>query len=547
MPGILACLNTHAMNFLRSTAELWGLNVSGRDQQDVARSLAASITSEFELQEMLASLTQDCLIALADLKQHGGSLPWSVFSRRYGQIRQMGPGKRSREKPHIFPISTAERLWYRALIGRDFIQQEGKLTEVAYVPDELLPWLPEAQAPFSAAMPLVKVAPAQITRQLAWQDRILDDSCTLLAALRRFGELDSLVADAEEQVYWQVLRAMLSALDLIDAKAELPAPAARLFLEMPRGRALPWLVTAWSSSSKFNELRLVPQLLCEGPWRNNPIPPRRYILSQLTSLEDSQWYPLQGFIEAVYADNPDFLRQGGDYNAWIITRRSDKALLHGLESWQEVEAPYIRFLITGPLAWLGLIELGWEEGAQAPVYFRKSAWFDALTIGKEELELPAEDALVAVSADGVLTLTNHTPRIARYQFARFSEWLEVSAKRYRFRITPKSLQTAASQGLKVRHLIALLRKHAGVNLPPSLVAALQRWEAHGREATLTQAWVLQLSAPEVLQALRDSPAAGSLGEALSPVAVIVKPDGIEKVRMALARLGYLSDLESLPQ
>ena len=547
MPGILACLTTHDMSFLRSTAELWGLNVSGRDQQDVARSLAASITSEFELQEMLASLTQDCLIALADLKQHGGSLPWSVFSRRYGQIRQMGPGKRSREKPHIFPISAAERLWYRALIGKDFLQQEGKLTEVAYVPDELLPWLPEAQAPFCTAMPLVKVASAQITRQLAWQDRILDDSCTLLAALRRFGEADRLAADAEEQVYWQVLQSLLCALDLIDAKTELPAPAARPFLEMPRGRTLHWLVTAWSTSSKFNELRLVPQLLCEGPWRNNPIPPRRYILSQLTSLEDSQWYPLQGFIEAVYADNPDFLRQGGDYNAWIITRRSDKALLHGLESWQEVEAPYIRFLITGPLAWLGLLELGWEVGAQAPVYFRKSAWFDALTSGKEELDLPAEDALVAVSADGVLTFTNRTPRIARYQFARFSEWLEVSPKRYRFRITPTSLQTAASQGLKVRHLIALLRKYAGVNLPPSLVAALQRWEAHGREATLTQAWVLQLSAPEVLQALRDSTAAGSLGEALSPVAVIVKPDGIEKVRMALARLGYLSDLESLPQ
>ena len=547
MPGILACLNTHDMSFLRNTAELWGLNVSGRDQQDVARSLAASITSEFELQEMLASLTQDCLIALADLKQHGGTLPWTVFSRRYGQIRQMGPGKRSREKPHIFPISTAERLWYRALIGRDFIQQEGKLTEVAYVPDELLLWLPEAQAPFSAAMPLVKVAPAQITRQLAWQDRILDDSCTLLAALRRFGEADRLAADAEEKTYWQVLQSLLCALDLIDAKTELPAPAARPFLEMPRGRTLHWLVTAWSSSSKFNELRLVPQLLCEGPWRNNPIPPRRYILSQLASLEDSQWYLLQGFIEAVYADNPDFLRQGGDYNAWIITRRSDKALLHGLESWQEVEAPYIRFLITGPLAWLGLVELGWEEGAQAPVYFRKSAWFDALTSGKEGLDLPAEDALVVVTADGVLTLTNRTPRIARYQFARFSEWLEVSPKRYRFRITPTSLQTAASQGLKVRHLIALLRKYAGVNLPPSLVAALQRWEAHGREAALNQAWVLQLSAPEVLQALRNSPAAGSLGAALSPVAVIIKPDGIEKVRMALARLGYLSDLESLPQ
>ncbi len=547
MPGILACLNTHDISFLRSTAELWGVNAGGKDLQDYARSLAVSITSELEFQDMLASLSQDCLIALADLKQHGGSLPWSVFSRRYGQIRQMGAGKRSREKPHIFPISTAERLWYRALIGRDFIQQDGKLIEVAYVPEEFLPWLPDAPKTLGAAIPLVKVAPVQLTRQLAWQDRILDDSCTLLAALRRFGEADGLTSDAEEQVYWRVLRALISALDLIDAKTALPAPAARPFLEMPRGRALPWLVTAWSYSSKFNELRLVPQLLCEGPWGNNPIPPRRYILSQLATLEDSQWYPLQGLIDAVYAENPDFLRQGGDYNAWLITRRSDKALLHGLESWMDVEAIYIRFLISGPLAWLGLIELGWEEGLQAPVYFRKSAWFDALTRGNAELDLPDEEALVAVSADGTLTLTNRTPRIARYQLSRFGEWLEVSPKRYRIRLTPASLQAAARQGLKVRHLIALLRKYAGTNLLPSLVAALQRWEAHGREAAIKQAWVLQLSAPEVLQALRESPAAGSLGEALSPVAVIVKPDGIEKVRMALARLGYLSDLESLPQ
>jgi hypothetical protein len=271
------------------------------------------------------------------------------------------------------------------------------------------------------------------------------------------------------------------------------------------------------------------------------------VLGQLARLEAAQWYPLQGLIDAIYADNPDFLRQGGDYNAWIITRRADKALLHGLESWPEVEAPYLRFLVTGPMAWLGLLELGWEEGASMPAYFRKSAWFSALTSGSAELNLPAEDAPVAVSANGVLTLTPRTARIARYQLARFSDWLEVGPKRFRFRLTPASLQAAAGQGLKVRHLIALFRKYAGANLPPSLVAALQRWEAHGREAALTQAWVLQLSAPEVLQALRESPAASSLGPALGPVSVIVHPAGVEKVRTALARLGYLSDLEGLPQ
>ena len=59
--------------------------------------------------------------------------------------------------------------------------------------------------------------------------------------------------------------------------------------------------------------------------------------------------------------------------------------------------------------------------------------------------------------------------------------------------------------------------------------------------------MLRLSSPEALQALRDSPVASFLGDALGPVSVIVRPGGLEKVRAALARLGYLTDLEALPR
>jgi len=545
MPGIIACLNSHDIGFLHSVAELWGVSPNGKDAQAYMRSLAAAITSEFELQEMLASLPEDCLSALIDLKQHGGSLPWTVFCRRYGEIRPMGPAKRSREKPHLFPISTSERLWYRTLIGRDFVNLEGELVEVAYVADEFLLHLPEPKEALRSAISLQTIPSEQIHLQLTWQDQVLDDSCMLLAALRRFGQADVLISNPAQQLYWQALQELLTALGLLEPKKQLPTPAARTFLEMPRGRALPWLVTAWSSASKFNELRLVPELLCEGAWRNNSLLPRRYFLAKLAQVEAGQWYALQSLIDAIYADNPDFLRQGGDYNTWIITRRSDKTLLHGLESWPEVETPYIRFLFTGPLLWLGLIELGYAEDAQLPAYFRKTPWFSTLMSGNAELDLPPEDAPLAVNANGVLTLTNLTPRIARYQLARFGEWLEINPKRYQFRLTPASLQAAGGQGLKVQHLVALLRKYAGAHLPPNLVEALHRWEAHGSEAALTQAWVLRLSSPEILQALRESSAANALGESLGPVSVIVHPEGIEKVRTALARLGYLSDLEEL--
>ena len=62
-----------------------------------------------------------------------------------------------------------------------------------------------------------------------------------------------------------------------------------------------------------------------------------------------------------------------------------------------------------------------------------------------------------------------------------------------------------------------------------------------------KAQVLRLNAPETLQALRESPAASFLGDALGPASVIVREGGLEKVRAALARLGCLTDLEELPQ
>ncbi|MFZ3070611.1 MAG: helicase-associated domain-containing protein, partial [Anaerolineaceae bacterium] len=256
------------------------------------------------------------------------------------------------------------------------------------------------------------------------------------------------------------------------------------------------------------------------------------------------WAALDNLVEIMHTSSPDFLRRGGEYDAWIISRNTPEGgLLRGVESWFEVEAWYIHFLVSGPMTWLGLVELASDGAAAGATFFRKSAWYDELLEARGTLDLPVEDAPVAIASTGVLTMTNLTPRIARYQFSRFCEWLEISPRRYQYRLTPGSLKTAENQGLTTRHLVSLLRKYSGSNPPPALVQAIQRWQAQGREAWMKQTWVLRLSSPEMLQALRDSPAEKYLGESLGPVSVIVQPAGIEKVRTALARLGYLMDVE----
>ena len=95
----------------------------------------------------------------------------------------MGPGRRDREKPYLEPVSPTEVLWYRGLIGQDFLMREGELQECAYIPDNLLVLLPPP-LPTGPEPPGRAASPGEKAHVWKANDRMLDHTCTLLAALR---------------------------------------------------------------------------------------------------------------------------------------------------------------------------------------------------------------------------------------------------------------------------------------------------------------------------------------------------------------------------
>ncbi len=113
-------------------------------------------------------------------------------------------------------------------------------------------------------------------------------------------------------------------------------------------------------------------------------------------------------------------------------------------------------------------------------------------------------------------------RALRYQVSRFCEWLPNHADGYRYHITPESLERARFQGLKVTHLLSLLRRHSAAPIPPTLVQALERWDEVGLQAHLDQVTLLRVDSPAVLDTLRSTRAARWLGEMLTPTIIIIK-------------------------
>ncbi|HZJ24718.1 MAG TPA: helicase-associated domain-containing protein, partial [Anaerolineales bacterium] len=218
----------------------------------------------------------------------------------------------------------------------------------------------------------------------------------------------------------------------------------------------------------------------------------------------------------------------------FIKRASDGQYLRGFQHWDEVDGALIRYFITNILFWLGQVDLSIAEGSNQPTAFR---------IINIESRIPTiEDRKLHVSSQGKITAPRLTPRVVRYQLARFCEWDEDKKDEYKYHITTNSLAKAKEQGLKPEHLLSLLVKHSDGGIPPSLVKALKRWEVSGTEARVQTQVVLKVSRPEILEEMRKSKAGKYLGEVLSPTAVIVKSGAIQNVMDALTELGLLTEV-----
>jgi hypothetical protein len=188
-----------------------------------------------------------------------------------------------------------------------------------------------------------------------------------------------------------------------------------------------------------------------------------------------------------------------------------------------------------------MIDLASPEEDAPVTAFRFSRWAGKLIEGESPPGMAAESARVHVRSDGRVSIPVLAPRAVRYQLARFCLWEDQNPNEYRYRLVPSSLARARDGGLRVSHLISLLRRYADA-VPPNIITALDRWVKHGTEARLQGVTVLRLASPQVLKTLRTSRAARFLGDPLGPTTIIVKSGAGEKVLAALVEMGYFGEI-----
>ncbi|RLD08281.1 MAG: hypothetical protein DRI56_05665 [Chloroflexota bacterium] len=545
MPNLQHNLRKFDYGHLQIVANLWGIPLDAPDVRHAVPLLEAELKNNELLQEVVNALPQSAMQALAWLVSEGGTVTWAAFTRRCGEVREMGPGRRDREHPDQNPISPAEILWYRAFLARGFFDTETGPQEFAYVPNDLLELV-------SAIVPVPTNGEGTTSnvniflgRQATPEERqhvtkataqIVDHTCTLLAGLRM--GIDSSVHLPKSETATAFFRAILTTMGILGAEGNPNPKQTRAFLNLSRAETILALWQAWLSSSTHNDLRLTPSLQAEGAWENDPLRTRKEILKFLSRIPRNTWWSVSSFIARVKEKHPDFQRHSGDYDSWFLKDRGTGEYLRGFEHWSQVEGALLRYTIAGPLHWLGILDTA-TPNANAPVTaFRFSALSNALLDGKPPSTLGPETGQITIRSKGEIDIAASVPRAIRYQIARFCTWKPLKRERYYYSFTPVSLARAEEQGLQVAHLLTLLQGHAQA-VPPNIIQALRRWRQQGVEASLKKETVLRLSSPAMLQALKKSRASRFLREQLGPAAVVIEEGAETKIAEALMEMGFL--------
>jgi hypothetical protein len=528
----------------------------------------ATALSELNFPEEVGYLSPEEAAGVQALVQADGRMPVAAFARDFGDVRLMGPGRLEREEPWFDPANAAEALWYRGFLYRGFDETAEGMIEFYYLPDEFMAQFPKpekknkgtatgsvkvATSPASGTTPPPtppESAPTLLPLSLSLTPPpdvtdAVDDMTTLITLAQQDGLQSGLLDETipfllnphpERRSLLLNLATEMGLLSLQENRLR-PLPTAVTWLKKSREAQLRALAEAWSSSS-WNELGRTPGLRCEGDqWHNDPILARTALLDALP--RDPEWYHLDDLVAAIKAHDPDFQRPDGNYDTWYVRDLASNQYLNGFDSWERVEGRLLRYLVQGPLVWLGLAVTAVPENHPAfALTDRAIEWLNGAPAENHEVPSP-----LIVQPDAIILAPANANRYHRFQVGRISEMLPAQpGKPYQYRLTPTSLARAQKQGISAERIVQFLEEVAG-GLPASIKRAIVRWGDKGMEGRLETAVILRVREAAILDTLRANPKTRDyLGESLGDLAVAVPVQHGEALRAAVAQLGLLLDV-----
>ncbi|HEX2987264.1 MAG TPA: hypothetical protein VHS06_03740 [Chloroflexota bacterium] len=281
----------------------------------------------------------------------------------------------------------------------------------------------------------------------------------------------------------------------------------------------------WSDLEAAGRVR---QLL--GGRRIDEASARKVALHYLDTLCGENWCDDAAFCEAVRSTNPDFLREDYSSPGWAVIDTRSGIELSGEGSWNAVEGEWLRYLLLGPLFWLGFVRWGTSPGG-LPIAFQFCGTPQQVVTESAAIQESGEELRVTAPAQC------DTTRL--FQLERYAE-LQKRAGSSSYRLGRDTVLSAMESGGSREELVRLLRDLSGDEIDGVLLARASGWASDYGRFTLEAATLLTAENTEDSVWAESLPGVASwLGERAGGTSQKVIPEHLWDIVEALKRANQL--------
>ncbi len=373
--------------------------------------------------------------------------------------------------------------------------------------------------------------------------------------------LGELVRQEVDVPYLLFLRLLLMKLKLlVERQGTIVALNAEAFFALPLFERALRCYTLWQDTPFWNEMLYLPDInVRPGP---SPLDPpheetmrsRHIVIERIEHEHLNEEHDLATFIARtkLYAPYLLFPRQYGpraerymsSSNPYGWDFRLRRGWLTHREGWHMVEGGFIRAVITGPLHWLGVVEV---DNETTPTSFRLTSGALSLLTGTPPSadEIPTGRLIVQPNFELVALAPASEALLVKLD--RFAE--RVSLEHIaQYRITKASVTRAIQTGLHAEDIKAILERASSGDVPQNVLYSLVEWERQARRVEMWRnATLIEVDDSALLDELFAQEGTRTLlGRRLSPRLVEVLPQQLPAIQDFLWQRDYLPSVVTAP-